>query len=281
MRPRGIRRSVARNVSRSRACNGRERLRTTLVWRFFCLPPRNIAERLRSARFLPLYVTNKNGTRLRMMSLMRKSRHTQVFLPEICQSARRLSKSDPRSSFNEPANRPGGEVGGEGWREIPGNPIKIGAISRGEFRDEGARPEFKRRGCHAVIMSIYFFFFSFFLSSPFFPPFLFLLFSNAIPFRQRVARKLRTTNPGDFARWGGGGRMTCGGVSGGGSVSSNSFGKASSSVKIKGNRRAVYRRAACSGGGHLRTELSPCRDENLLAIRVPLPLPRREYILRL
>jgi len=66
--------------------------------------------------------------------------------------------------------------------------------------------------------------------------------------------------------------MTCGGAGGGGSVSSNSFGKAPSSVKIKGNRRAVYRRAARSGGGHLRTELSPCRDENLLAIRV-LPPP--------
>jgi len=164
---------------------------------------------------------------------------------------------------------PGGVGGGEGggWREIPGNPIKIGAISRG---NSAARVLGRNlNGAAATrLLCPYIFFFSF-LFSPFF--LLFFLSSPSVSSPSGSASLVNYKRQIRAISLGGEERMTCGGA-GRGLVSSNSFGKAPSSVKIKGNR-AVYRRAALSGGGHLRTELSPCRDENLLATR-------REYILR-
>lgn len=108
-------------------------------------------------------------------------------------------------------------------------------------------------------MSIYFFFF-FFL----------ILFRH-------VARKLQTTNPGDFNRTAN--DLHARGEADGNRgepVSSNSFGKAPSSVKIKGTverfttGRHEGEEATCVQSYHL------ARDKNLLAT-----FPSSDYILRL
>lgn len=105
-----------------------------------------------------------------------------VFLAE-CQSTRRFESC---VSMSERAI-----VRGRKKRKYLGNPIKIGPISRAGIRArrEGARSEFKRHGCHVIIMSIYFF----------------LSFSPSSRLLPQQSRKLQTTNPGGFTHPGIGG----------------------------------------------------------------------------
>lgn len=90
-----------------------------------------------------------------------------------------------------------------------------------------------------------------------------LLFFSFSSSSGHIARKLQTTNPGDFT----GANDLRKGRWERGSVSSNSFGKAPSSVKIKGTVERFTAGWLREKGDHLRTELSPCQDKTLLAIR--------------
>jgi len=131
------------------------------------------------------------------MSQMRKSRHTQVFLlPEICQSARRLSKSVPRPSFNEPANRTGvegggrratGEGGAEGGRverDPPVIPLKSARYRAGNSAARVLGRNLNGAAATRLLCPSIFFFLSFFLFFSFFaflPSFSFSLLLQSHP----------------------------------------------------------------------------------------------------